>query len=241
MKPEALKELQEAVAILNYTRDDLSHAGEDIENAIKHLRAALFMETPAPSLKMNLYDIADDDNGMRPVMGCVHHEDGFKVASDSCVLVAIKTNYDEAMEGKSIDAKGNESDYKYPKWKMVFPDKLEEADGYSIDFTKLTDWRREVGAEKKLKGKWGARRAYVKVGDAFFGFDKFVKMAKFMKAVDCNILHVKDYRHAAGCFSQDGSKGLIMPCVVTSVGYSDYSLSKLFNEHSDKVIFFEAA
>lgn len=241
MKQEALKELQEAVAILSYTRDDLTHAGEDIENAIKHLRTALFMETPTPSLKMDLYDIADDNNGIRPIMGCVHHEDGYKVASDSCVLVAVKSDYDESLEGKSIDAKGNESDYKYPKWKMVFPDKLEEADGYSIDFAKLTNWRREVAAEKKLRGKYGARRAYIKVGDAFFGFDKFVKMAKFMKAVGCNILHVKDYRHAAGCFSQDGSKGLIMPCVATSVDYRDCYLSALFNQHSDKVIFFEAA
>ena len=241
MKPEALKELQEAVSILNYTKDDLTHAGEDIENAVKHLRAALFMETPAPSLKMNLYDIADDDNGTRPIMGCVNHKDGYKVASDSCVLVAIKSDYPEEMEGQSIDKKGEVSDYKYPQWWKLFNSQQRQAEGYQIDFGKLTDWRREFAAEKKLKGKWGAIRAYVKVGDAFFGFEKFVKMAKFMKAVCCNTLHVEAYNRAASCFAEDGSKGLIMPCVCTSVGYHDSYLSELFNEHSDKVIFFESA
>ena len=216
MKPEALKELQEAVSILNYTKTDLTHAGEDIENAIKHLRAALFMETPAPSMKFNIYDFTYDDEKSRPQMCCVHHEDGYKVASDSHLLVAVKDDYPEDLEGKNIDKKGGEYEGNYPKWKLVFPSEKQDADAqdYRIDFDKLTGWKREHNAEKKTLGKYGARRALVKVGPAYFDLELLVRFAKFMKAEGADTLRIIDSRRAAACYAENGSKGLIMPTFV---------------------------
>ena len=216
MKPEALKELQEAVAVLSYTRDDLTNAVEDIDNAIKHLRTAIFMETPAPSMKFNIYDFTCDDDGIRPQMGCVHHEDGFKVASDSRLLIAVKDAYPEDLEGKNINKKGEEYDGKYPKWKMVFPSEEQQsrAQDYRLDFDKLAGWKKEHNAEKKMKGKWGVRKAFVKVGPAFFNLELLTRFAKFMKAEGTDTLRIIDSRRAAACYAENGSKGLIMPVFV---------------------------
>lgn len=239
MKPEALKELQEAVAILSYAKDDIANVGEYIENALKHIRAALFMETPASSMKFNIYDFTNDDNGTRPVMGCVHHEEGFKVASDSHVLIAVKDSYPEELEGKNIDKKGEASEYNYPKWRAIFSDRQKEAEGYRIDFGKLADWGKEHSAERKMNGKWGTRPAYVKVGPAFFKLETLTLLAKFMKDRGINTLHVEDCRRAAACFAEDGSMGLIMPCVATA--YSNLYLQDCWDEKSDKVMIWEAA
>ena len=221
MKTESLKELQEAVAILSYMKDDLTHADEDIENALKHIRTALFMETPAASMKFNIYDFTDDDGGYRPAMGCVHHEDGFKVASNSHVLIAVKDSYPEELEGKNIDSKGEICESNYPKWKMIFSDRQKEAEGYRIDFGKLTEWGKEHAAERKMKGKWGARPAFVKVGPAFFKLELLTLFAKFMKDRGCDTLRIEDNRRAAACFTGDGSQGLIMPALVRSEAEND--------------------
>ena len=239
MKPEALKELQEAVAILTYAKDDITNLGEDIENTLKHIRAAIFMETPSQSMKFNIYDFTDDDNGTRPIMGCVHHQEGFKVASDSHLLIAVKDSYPEELEGKSIDKKGETSEYKYPNWKALFSDRQKEAREYSIDFGKLTNFNKEYATERKMKGKRGIRPAYVKIGPAFFKLELLTLLSKFMKDRGVDTLHIEDSRKAAACFAADGSMGLIMPTIATAYNYHD--LRECWDKKSSEVIFYEVA
>ena len=249
MKPESLKLLQNAVANLQYILDEDGYGSKTTEEdkyqaaeALKGIRAAIFMETPDPSMKFNIYDFTDDDGGIRPAMGCVHHQDGFKVASDSKVLIAVKSDYSDDLEGKNIDRKGEEyKDSKYPKWESLFSPKQNEAEGYRINFDSLNTWVKEYAAEKKMHGKNGARKAYVKVGPAFFALELMAKLSKFMKAKGIDTLHIEDYRHAAACFAEDGSKGLIMPCIATSIHYHDEYLAHLWETKSDKVMMWEAA
>lgn len=245
MKPEALKLLQEAAEKIGWINDDcfcktVEDARFYTEQALKDIRAAIFMETPAPSMKFNLYDFTSND-GTRPVLGCVHHEEGFKVACDSTLLIAVKDAYPETLEGKNIDKKGEESKYKYPQWNKLFCSNQKTAKGYRIDFDKLADWMKEYNAENKMMGKRGARKAYVKVGPAFFALEYLSRFAKFMKAQGTDILHVEEARRAAACFSEDGSKGLIMPCVCTRIDYKDDYLNVLWETKSDKVMMWEVA
>ena len=216
MKPEALKLMQEAVGHLRTILDgDYCKTFEDAQfyaqEALNSLRAAVFMETPTPSMKFNIYDFTDDDNGTRPALGCVHHEEGYKVATDAHVLIAVKDAYPDDLEGKNIDKKGEEWDGKYPQWKLVFPDRNKKADCFRLDFDKLAGWMKEHATERKMKGKWGVRNAFVKVGPAFFKLELFARFAKFMKAEGTDIIHVEDSRRAASCYAENGSKGLIMP------------------------------
>ena len=225
MKPEALKLLQNVVANLSYIVNEDGYGSKSIEEdrlqalqALKDIKAAIFMETPASSMKFNLYDFTDDQDGIRPIMGCVHHEDGFKVATDSHVLVAVKDAYPEELEGKNINSRGEEETRQthYPKWKDVFIDSQKEAEGYHIDFDKIVVWMKELAAEKKMKGKYGARPHFVKVGPAFFKLELLARFAKFMKAEGIDTLRIEDSRRAAACFADNGSKGLIMPSYVSN-------------------------
>ena len=215
MKPEALKLLQEAAEKIGWINDDcfcktVEDARFYTEQALKDIRAAIFMETPASSMKFNIYDFTSDDP-TRPAMCCVHHEEGYKVASDARLLIAVKDDYPEDLEGKNIDKRGEEEAAKYPQWQKVFPNDQGALD-YRIDFDKLSDWMKEYNAEKKMMGKRGARKAFVKVGPAFFNLELLARFAKFMKAEGVDILRVKESRRAAACYAEDGSKGLIMPC-----------------------------
>lgn len=241
MKPDSLKELQEAVRILNYTKTDISNAAEDIDNALAHLRAALFMETPNVSEKFNLYDYTDDYDGQREVMGCVHHENGFRVASDGKLLVAVKEDYTGDMEGKNINKKGEECDRNYPKWESLFNDKQKQAESFNVDFDKIATWRKEYAAEKKMRGKKGARSAYVKIGPAFFSFDLLSRFARFMKSVSTDSIHIEASNRAASCFASDGSKGLIMPAYSTRIEYHDEPLSECWERKDDRVMMWELA
>lgn len=219
MKPEALKLLQDAVVKLDWINKD-AETIEAVkcyaEEALKNIRAALFMETPSPSMKFNIYDFTNDDGGIRPQMGCVHHEDGFKVASDCHLLIAVKDAYPEDLEGKNINRKGEEYEGNYPKWKMVFPSEKQDAEAqdYRIDFDQIAGWVKENKAERKMLGKWGARTAFVKVGPAFFKLELFARFVKFMKAEGTDILRIIDSRRAAACYAENGSKGLMMPAFV---------------------------
>ena len=244
MKPDSLKELQEAVAVLTYVKDNtvatnVEDAKEDIGRALNHLRSAIFMETPSGSTKFNLFDVADDDNGTRPVMGCVHHEGGYKVASDQKVLCAVKSDYPEDLEGKNIDRKGVVNDDRYPKWQLVFP-KTKEGDGYEIDFEKVSQWRKEYATEKKINGKWGARKAYVKVGPAFFKLDLFAKMANFMKSQDTNVLYVGSSNRGATCYAENGSKGIIMPVRFAVIENRDCDIAECWERKDDRVMIWSA-
>jgi len=210
MKPDSLKELQEAVAALSMT--DLNY--EEAENvrkaAIDRIKAAIFMETPAPKGKFNLYDFVSDDE-TRPVMCGIFHDEGFKVASDSHVLVAIKEQYDEALEHHTIGKDGRDIIGKYPRWNSVIPSDASGYDGHAIDTQKVFDLVRKVKAENKLAGKYGEKaRGIVKVGKFFFADHKLAMVCKFMDHYGVSELRTYE-RGAAKVVAPDGSVCIVMP------------------------------
>ena len=256
MKQDTLTELQEAVRFLNYTKENLSpdnleDTREDIEIALKHIQAAIFMETPSTGRKFNLYKMTSNDE-QRPVMGGIFHDGGYKVASDSHVLVAVREDYDEALEGHIIGKKGEDIIGKYPKWELVFPSKeqLEQnQDGeHAIDTAKVYDIIKLMKSEKKAAGKWGPwRRAYVKVGNTFFKAEQFALICNFMDAYNCNLIQTMGPWRAAQVIAPDWSKALIMPARTADYfdenGYKqpDREIAEVWEKHHDACIWYEVA
>ncbi len=250
MKPISLNELREALNILNFQAGNLNamnieEVREDIRRAVAHINGAIYAETPATSTKFDIYKMASKDE-TRPAMCGVFHSQGYKVASDACVLVAVKDSYDEALEGRILDRTGKPIEYKYPRWSEVFP--KEEGRGYTIDTQKVYDLLKQEKAEKKAAGKWGvSRRAYVKVGETFFRADKLAMVCTFMDAYGTNELRIIDSRRAVGIYAPDGSKALVMPCgymtYVDADGYthSEVPAGKVWDEHRDGCLWYEAA
>lgn len=251
MKPIALKELQEAIRILNYTAGDIcpsttENAKEDIQNALKHIQAAIFSETPNTSRKFDLYKFASNDE-IRPVMNGVFHDQGYKVASDCHVLVAVKEAYDEALEHHILGRTGDDIIGKYPMWQSIFPQEV-KGEKFEIDSEKVYELLKAVKAEKKAAGKGGiVRRGYVKVGETFFAVESMAKLCTFMDAYGCHTLTIENRLRAAGVYAPDGSKALIMP-----VAYCQYhdeagylqdgdGCMTIFEKLHDKALWYEAA
>lgn len=227
MKTESLNELREAVERLTYTATDPSNAKEDILKAIDNIRAAIYMETPAPSGKFNLRDFCADDENLRPVMCGVFHDGGFKVACDSHILAACKEDYETEKEGAIIGKDGRVIAGKYPKWREVVPSG--ESQKVEIDSAKVYDLLKREKAENKLAGKYGVRQvAIVRVGDAFFKASFLAKVCKFMDHYGIKSMRVYGPRHAAKATAEDGSVSIIMPVFSTMLPYhkGDYWTSR---------------
>lgn len=210
MKPESIKEMQDAIAVLNYTMTDLSNAKEDIKGVIEKLNAIVFMETPKVKGKFDLYDIASKDE-TRPVMQGIYHDNGFKVASDEHVLVAVKSDYDEALEHHVIGRDGRDILGKYPRWNVILPTDNEDTRTWEIDTAKVYDLLRAQKAEKKASGRRYALYAAVRIGDAYFKAEWLANVCRFMDHFGIKTIKTFGPRRAARVDAPDGSVAIIMP------------------------------
>ena len=215
MKTESLKELDQAVTILTDTPTDLSHAKEDILKAIEHIKAAVFMETPTPKGTFNLYNYVGCDK-YRPTMNGVYHDGGFMVATDSHVLVAIKSDYDKENEGKSIGKDGVVIVGKYPTWRVAVPeDNLHAHTVHTIDTAKVYELVKRVKAENKLAGRDGVKKmGIVKVGDTFFNAEKFAQMSRFLDHYGIKEVNTFGERLPTKAVAPDGSICILMPVMI---------------------------
>lgn len=81
--------------------------------------------------KFNIYNFVSDDD-FRPAMGGVFHDGGYKVACDSIILVAVRSDYPEELEHHVLDKDGKDILTAYPKWRACLPDGVDYKP-YSID------------------------------------------------------------------------------------------------------------
>lgn len=252
MKPTALKELQTALQYLNIVKDCGNlNEGEikfSVGEAIRAIQGAIYSETPSTSTKFDIYKMAANDE-LRPVMCGVFHNQGYKVASDSHILVAVRDAYDEALEGHILDRKGQDIIGKYPKWESVFPSETsEEKKAYTLDTAAVYELLRQEKAEKKAAGREGtARRGYVKVGDTFFLAEKLAMICTFMDAYGAKDITTYGPRRAAAVYAPDGSKALIMPAVFarnwgcTYYAKDEPTISATYEKEKDKFLWLEVA
>ena len=198
MKAESLKHLQNL-----YERTDDKYFKETIETIIR-----LESETKTKG-KFNLWDYTLKNDGLRPSMNCVLHDSGYKVASDAHILVVLKEDYLEDMEGKLMKKDGTIEDenVKFPNWRMVIPDPKKMV-AVRLDFAGIRQFEADFKAKKKLDKRM---EGYVRVGGCLFKLEYLIKAVRFMEHVGTDELMVSpDVRRAALAVSGD-SKMILMP------------------------------
>lgn len=199
MKPESLKHLQNL-----YERTEDKYFKETIEAIIR-----LESETKSKG-KFSLWDYVSKDD-IRPSMCCVLHDSGYKVASDAHILVVLKEDYPEDMEGKLMKKDGTieEDNVKFPKWRTVIPDpKKMGMVAVRLDFAGIRQFEADFKAKKKLDKRM---EGYVKVGGCLFKLDYLIKAVRFMEHVGTDEFMVSlNGRRAALAVSGD-SKVILMP------------------------------
>ena len=204
MKAESLKHLQKMHAMCS---EDMGYFKELIEAIIR------IESEPKTKSKFKIWDYVSDDM-IRPTMCHVYHDSGFKVASDSHILVAVKEDYEPLLEGRLMLKNGTlapENVYRYPKWRDVIPNpQLTEMVPVKLDFEKIRGFEAEHKAKVKAQGF--KENGYVKVTDnCAFKLEYLMKMVKAMEYIGTDVLMVNaDGRRAALAVSGE-SKVILMP------------------------------
>lgn len=211
MKPESLKHLQNL-----YERTEDKYFKETIEAIIR-----LESETKSKG-KFSMWDYVSKDD-IRPSMCCVLHDSGFKVASDNHILVVLKEDYPEDMEGKLMRKDGTIEDMyvKFPNWRMCIPDpKKMEMVAVRLDFAGIRAFESDFKAKKKLDKRM---KGYVKVGRSLFRLEYLIKAVRFMEHIGTDELMLSaDGRRAALAVSGD-SKMVLMP-ICPREKFEDYEV-----------------
>lgn len=204
MKPESLKHLQNL-----YERTDDKYFRETIEAII---RLELETKSNIKRGRFSMWDYVIKDNDLRPSMCCILHDSGFKVASDAHIMVVLKEDYPEDMEGKMMRKDGTiYEDGKFPNRRMVIPDpKKNEYFSVRLDFAEIREFEKDFKAKKKLNKKL---EGYVKVGFSYFKVDLLMKAVRFMECVGTDELMLSpDGKRAALAVAGD-SKMILMPVI----------------------------
>ena len=159
---------------------------------------------------LDLSKFAARKDFLRPQMCGVFHDNGFCVASNTYVVVAVRQDYPADLEQKIIGRDGQEikEGGRYPRWRFVFPDENEGV-GYTVDSAAVRDLVRQERADKKGL----ARVAYVKAGNVFFRASHMKSLCEFMDAYGVHELRVCGPGRPAYVVAPDGSRAAISPAL----------------------------
>lgn len=184
MKQETEKKLVEI--ILNIELGTFrSISEEDKKTLLESLNAVMTCEQSVTmSGKIDLQRYTDKEYYMG-----VLHEEGRMIATDGHILVNVKADYSPELEGKAIGKDGTDVTKflrggRYPNWKSIIPD-VSDWNTSEINFQKLANLIAGAKAHRKIHGKHAV--AYIKIADKlWFDLELFEKLAKIMKAHQCN-------------------------------------------------------
>lgn len=202
-----------------------SNFGESADYVAKLVMEVIRMETPAASSKFNIAKFCDTKNSNRPAMQSVFHDQGYKVASDGYILIALKEQYAEDMEQKLLNVHTGEIyehgvEYRYPQWRTVIPYYNYATATISLD--KLNEAMKTYRSAKKaavdeLEYKTVCVNVTMQDGTekpVYFDVDKLHKFGAFLK--EKNITTLSFCTSSPGCRAvlaqaEDGSIGIVMP------------------------------
>lgn len=101
--------------------------------------------TPVKAGKFNIYNYVADDN-IRPQMNGVFHDEGFKVASNSHILMALKDEYPKEYEGSVLYKDGSFYEVEETVW--------DEDKKGSVSVKHRTGWTDNNGNSHRVFPRW---------------------------------------------------------------------------------------
>jgi hypothetical protein len=214
MKQTSITKLSEVYNNLNalYNGEQIPHDYKSLADLIQQVIRAE-STTEAKAGKFDYFKYVEKSNSIRPIMQCVFHDEGFKVASDAHILIAIKDNYTEEYEQKMLHSDGSfEENGTYPKWRSVIP-KPDGYEPYKVDRKAFYDWLTQKRAEYKAetgKGKRFVNEWRYQIGPAQFQAERFDLLLTAMERIGTDVLMVKNANRSAYAQTEEGT-ALLMP------------------------------
>ncbi len=217
MKQTSITKLSEVYNNLNalYNGEKIAHDYKSLADLIQQVIRAE-ATTEAKAGKFDYFKYVEKSNSFRPIMQCVFHDEGYKVASDSHILIAIKEDYPEEYEHRLLNADGSFEEHgTYPKWRSVIP-KPDGYEPYKVDRKAFYDWltqkrseyKAETGNGKKFVNEW-----HYQFGPARFLAERFDKLLTAMERIGTDVLMLKDARSTAYAQTEEGT-ALLLPILL---------------------------
>lgn len=131
-------------------------------------------------MKLDLYKYVSSDKS-KPVLHGVFHEDGYQVATDSFILVRVKSDYPDTHEKKVLNKKGEVINMPYINYRAVINFHTnKDLDRYPLEDDFLKCLKSNFREWKKQKGI-GNRQAY---GSYTFENEIIVEINKFISFLE---------------------------------------------------------
>lgn len=214
MKQESLKHLQKMHEMCS-DNGTITNVGNLIRMR-EMIEAIIRIESETKNKgKFSLWDYVSKDD-IRPSMCCVLHDSGYKVASDAHILVVLKEDYPEDMEGKLMKKDGTieNENVTFPKWRMVIPDpKKTEMVAVRLDFAGIRQFEADFKAKMKAENRKYAITAVRVTENCWFKLEYLVKTARAMEHIGTDTLMVNADGRRAALASSDKGYALLMPIV----------------------------
>lgn len=122
----------------------------DVEYMRMQMKAyLLYLEVNKKLGEFKINDYLAKDMHREILMG-IYHDQGYMVATDAHIMICLKKDYSEDLEGKIISPKTGPIIGVYPKWRNVMPDMKENDMLYNIDFEEAKLIYNSYKMEKKL-------------------------------------------------------------------------------------------
>lgn len=141
-------------------------------------------------MKLNLYKYVSTDK-TKPALQGVFHEDGYQIATDSYIMIKVKSDYPNVLEKKVLDRKGEIinaiwHDRPYINYQLLIDSLLNrDLESYPLDGDLLKSLKRDFQEWKKLKGvtKREVYGSYTFENGAIVEISKFILFLEAAKAL----------------------------------------------------------
>lgn len=143
-------------------------------------------------MKLNLYKYVSTDK-TKPALQGVFHEDGYQIATDSMIVVKVKSDYPDTIEKKILDKKGEIINLSYIKFHSVIDSILNrDSESYPLEGDLLKSLKRDFQEWKKQKGvtKREVYGSYTFENGAIVEISKFILFLEAAKALGATELLV---------------------------------------------------
>lgn len=145
MKAESEKRMVKLIQLL--TGDEAQ------KHVVQELQAILACEANEVKFgRLDLYKFTAKDD-LRPSICGVYHDNGWQVATNGHMVIAVKQSYAEEREGKIIAKDGSVIEDRYPNWRAVIPAYTNEYKTFRMDMAELSEALRKAKAHTKVYGK----------------------------------------------------------------------------------------
>ena len=151
--------------------------------------------------KFNLYNCTlpkREAVGRYAALSGVYHDNGWKVATDKSLMVAIKTDYDSSLEQRVIRKDKSDAPSNFPAWRKIIPSR-----------SALSLYDRKVKLTKEMSerfDKWydsinenvnrTTNRYVVRIGTAYYRVYLFKKFYDAIREYGLSTLYVQRMRAA---------------------------------------------